>query len=157
MCTACYLLLPYMRCDLWSNRTQAIDTLTPGHCQSYPATLYRDSWIPVERSTDGVYTGVSTTTSRMTLSSTSGTKLLRVRSGVRLIIQPFFATKHWHLVAKVVRRNILKIHVNAYLRLTIPTLRSIRIWMIDIHHSLNYIRENAESRVSIGISTTEVA
>ena len=109
VCTACYLLLPYMRCDLWSNRTQAIDTLTPGHCQSYPATLYRDSWIPVERSTDGVYTGVSTTTSRMTLSSTSGTKLLRVRSGARLIIQPFLATKYWHLVAKVVRRNILNI------------------------------------------------
>ena len=123
--------------------TQAIPVLS-----SYPDIV---NLIPgifiVTRETDGEYRYFKT----------SGTKLLRVRSGVRLIIQPFFATKHWHLVAKVVRRNILKIHVNAYLRLTIPTLRSIRIWMIDIHHSLNYIRENAESRVSIGISTTEVA
>ena len=44
--------------------------------------------------------------------------------------------------------------VNAYLRLTIPTLRSIPIWMIDIHHSLNYIRKNAESRVSIILYVT---
>ena len=127
----------FVICDLpSSNRTQYTgDTGTliiPGHCQSYPGNLYRDSWnrwrIPVFQNKWNKITP-STLWSKVDHSTIFGDKVLAPRS-----------------------KGSSKEHTKY-----IPTLRSIRIWMIDIHHSLNYIRENAESRVSIGISTTEVA